>query len=323
MNQDNKGLNEGGELARSGLIFAFSSSLFLFVMKIATFIYSGSLVVLASAFDSLSDAVVSLVNARISKEAREGADSQHPFGHGGFEVVGAIVQGIVILFLGYNLIAEAVRKLITPTSGAEVIVERFPLAAGVLILSAAFGFLIHKVLESKKHDIEAKEHRSLSVESDMAHYAGDMIVNILSAFGLLAIWYFNSPKTDAIFGILAGLWLFKTAYPIMKKSFSDICHNQASPETQQKIVEAVLECSPKIIGIHHLRSRELGPTLFVDFHMKLPGSLTLEQAHEIGDKVEANIKRIIPRADLIVHLDPDSEEDQIPWEPQYKIPPKA
>ena len=57
--------------------------------------------------------------------------------------------------------------------------------------------------------------------------------------------------------------------------------------------------------------------------MKLPGSLTLEQAHEIGDKVEANIKRIIPRADLIVHLDPDSEEDQIPWEPQYKIPPKA
>ena len=44
---------------------------------------------------------------------------------------------------------------------------------------------------------------------------------------------------------------------------------------------------------------------------------------EIGDKVEANIKRIIPRADLIVHLDPDSEEDQIPWEPQYKIPPKA
>lgn len=312
-------LSKGGEIAKSGLFFACFSSAALFAVKIVTYGLTGSMVVLGSAFDSLSDAVVSFVNAKISDEAREDPDSQHPFGHGGFEVVGALVQGIIILFLGYNLISESSRK-IAHDSVEDLNFERLPYAAIVLAVSALFGFIIHKVLDKKNQHLEDENHRSLSVESDIAHYAGDMVVNLLSALGVLAAWYYNSTLIDFSLGIVSGLWLFKTAYPILKKSFSDIVHAQASPELQQEIVEAVLTCSDQILGIHQLRSRELGPILFVDFHLKLSRSLTLEKAHDVGDLAIAAIKDIIPRADVIVHLDPDSEEDQEEWEPQYTIP---
>lgn len=313
-------IKDAGKLAHGALNLASLASAVLFSVKIVMFFFSGSMIVLGSAFDSLSDAFVSFINAKVSIEARESADKDHPFGHGGYEVVGALVQGILILFLGYNLVSESIRKAFGAAAGQPVVTDMLPVASGVLFLSAFAGFAIHMMLDRKHKKIERQNQRSLSVESDIAHYAGDMVVNFLSAIGLLVVWYFEAPMMDPILGILAGLWLFKTAYPILKKSFSDIVHKKASKKVQTQIVELVMKSSPLILGIHQLRSRELGPMLFVDFHLKLPRDLLLEKAHDVGDLVVKNIKDVFPRADVIVHLDPDSEDDHTPWEPAYEMP---
>lgn len=312
--------NDNKKLVTSGLVMAFFASLLLFVVKIVTYLFSGSMLILGSALDSLADSIVSLINLKISKQSRQDADKEHPFGHGGFEVFGALIQGLIIFFFGYNLILESIRKVIDPNYGSELILDRLPLAAGVLIVSAVTSFFIHRMLDRKNHQIEQQNLRSLAVQSDMAHYAGDMVVNLLSSVSLLLVWYSESVMADAVFGVLAGLWLFKSGYPLVKKSFSDIVHTQAAPELQQEIVEIAMATSNQIMGLHKLRSRELGPLLFVDFHLKLPRELSLEIAHGIGDNVEENIRKTFPNADVIVHLDPDSEEDQEEWEPQYTVP---
>jgi ferrous-iron efflux pump FieF len=125
---------------------------------------------------------------------------------------------------------------------------------------------------------------------------------------------------DTVFALIAGAMLIKTAYPILNKCYQDIVHQEADPELQQKIVDIVLNQDKRITGIHHLRSRELGPYLFVDFHMTIAGDITLADAHDIGDEVEAEILAEIPRADIIIHLDPEIEPEHNDWDLSYKIP---
>jgi ferrous-iron efflux pump FieF len=127
---------------------------------------------------------------------------------------------------------------------------------------------------------------------------------------------------DQLLGAVAGALTIATGYPLLKNCFADIMHQEVSVGEQQKIVDIVFATNPKIEGLHQLRSRRLGPHLFVDFHLKLPANMLLEEAHEIGDSVIRELVGAFPTADVIVHLDPDSEPDQIGWSPSYRAPDK-
>ena len=304
--------------SQKALLWAAVSSSGLFFIKFIAFWISGSLVALGSAFDSLGDTAVSLINRKVNALSQEEPDSQHPFGHGGFEVIGALIQGVLLATLGINLIIEAIRRrsgdanLLHPTE--------FNIAAGILFFSAIAGALISGIL-GRAEEKNAKDNtRSLALNSDRAHYATDFFTNLLSAVGLMVMSYTGLHWIDQVLGSVAGGLTIIAAVPILKKCYQDIMHQQVSTSEQQSIVDIVFQTNPKIEGIHQLRSRRLGPHLFVDFHMKLDATMPLEEAHEIGDSVIRELKNTFPSVDVIVHLDPDSEPDQMSWSPSYASP---
>ena len=301
------------------LRFASYFSAFLAAIKLVGFFYSGSLIVLASFFDSLSDSLTSLVNHFIYKKALATADKEHPFGHGGFEVVGAMIQGLLIMFFAVSVFVESLRKLAT---GSYHSIEHtsLPFGIGILIFSSVGGLLIHFYMSTQLKNMKERRERSLVLLADKAHYSGDVLANFLSALGLLIVYITQYQFLDPTLGCLAALVLGKVAFPILKKSYLDIVHNEAPEEFQQIIVNIVMSVDERIKGIHLLRSREFGPYLFVDFHMKLPDKIRLVDAHTIGEKVEAEIKKIFINADVFIHLDPESEPDQHYWDPAYTLP---
>lgn len=290
----------------------------LIVIKTTAFLYSGSMLVLASLFDSIVDTIMSMLNFKLSKLATEKADTEHPFGHGGFEVVGAIVQGCIIAFFGVSLFVESVRKIFYgDVSNINIHSETYLIGAAVLAFSSFAGYVIQKYLNNAIEVVESENNRSLSLEADKAHYLGDVVANLMSAAGMLLVWYTNISMLDSILGSFAAIFLIKTAYPILRKSYSDIVHEEADPKLQKEIVAIVCNGDKKILGIHNLRTRELGPILFIDFHMSIKGNILLEEAHKIGEHIESLIIRKYPRADVFIHLDPESEEDHQDWEPSY------
>ena len=76
----------------------------LALIKGYAYLLSGSMIVLASFLDSLFDAITSLLNRYINKKSHEAADKEHPFGHGGFEVIGSLIQGLLMVFFAANLL---------------------------------------------------------------------------------------------------------------------------------------------------------------------------------------------------------------------------
>ncbi len=300
------------------LLAAASFSVLLTVVKLIAFLMTGSLVVLGSLLDSLADSIMSFLNHHIHNFSKEQADQEHPFGHGGFEVVGSLVQGMVIGFFGVSLLIESIRKM-RGDNAHHFSEESIVFTCIVLIGSSLGGLAIQKFLEKRIKHMEGENERSLSLMSERAHYYGDALANFMSALGLLFVYFTKIWVLDACFGCLSALMLIGTSIPVLKKCFSDIIQMQASPKLQQKIVDIIIASSDSIKGIHLLRTREFGPYLFVDFHLKLDRRLSLQKAHEISDAVENEIKKKFPRADILIHLDPDSEPDPTLWEPSYEI----
>lgn len=301
------------------LLIAAGLSVVLVVIKFGAFLYTGSMIVFASFFDSVSDSFTSLMNHVIYKKSVERPDKEHPFGHGGFEVIGSLLQGLVFAFFSVNVFIESVRRFFNQETH-HIPHESLPYAVGVLLISAVGGFFIQFYLSSHLKKMKKKRERSLVLLADHAHYWSDVFSSSFSALGLLIIYFSGWELIDPIMGCIGAFFLAKAAYPILKKSLKDISQNEAPEEFQQIIVNTVMSVDPAIKGLHLLRSREFGPYLFVDFHMKVSDHLSLKEAHAIGDKVERDIKKIFRNADVLIHLDPESEPDQKYWDPSYKFP---
>lgn len=294
-------------------------SLVLALLKLGAFLSTNSILVLASFIDSLADTGSSFINRYIHKKSIEKADKEHPFGHGGFEVFGSFMQGIFIAALGVNLIIQSTGKIFTLSHASYIDYSQMPLACLVLTLSAIGSLGIDWYFKKQMIKLSAAKERSLIILADKAHYRGDFWTNLLSALGLACIYFTNWSILDSFLGLGAGILLLANSFPILRKCYRDIVHSEAPKELQQEIVNIVLSVDHRIKGIHLLRSREFGPTLFVDFHMKVSENLSLREAHEIGDKTEYALKKNFPSIDLFIHLDPENEPDQNYWDPSYKI----
>lgn len=285
-------------------------SLALALAKGSAFALSGSLVVLASFLDSLMDAVLSWLNFKMSHAAQESADRQHPYGHGGFEVIASMLQGFLIAGSGGLILFQTLDRIFSPAGAQNLKMAELPLALAIMIISTIAGTVITYLLSRERRLHKSEQKRSLSLNADHAHYTGDLLHNTIGIVGIvITIWTQNS-AIDALTGMISAGILLKTAIPLLRDSFGDIMNQQFDPKLQAEVQRIVLNSQiPQVKGMHRLRSRTLGPNRFVDFHLKLPNEITLIDAHEIAYELESLIKQAFPNIDVMIHLDPEAEPD--------------
>jgi ferrous-iron efflux pump FieF len=295
----------------NALKIAAAISAALAVAKGVAFAWTGSIVILASFLDSTVDSFLSFVNFKISRISQEQADRQHPYGHGGFEVIASLVQGILIAGSGVMVLFQSLDRVFAPKSIENINLDRLPAGFAVMAVSTVSAFVITFLLGRSRKETAATSKRSLSLDADHAHYAGDVAQNVVTMAGLAASWYWNNPWADVFAGFVAGLILLKSAYPLLRESARDIMNVDSDPKLREQVESVVRRCAiAEVRGMHRLRTRTLGPNRFVDFHLKLPNNMPLIEAHEIGYKIEAAIRKAIPGVDVLMHLDPEAEPDE-------------
>jgi ferrous-iron efflux pump FieF len=286
-------------------------SAILAIAKGVAFAWTGSVVVLASFLDSVVDSVLSFVNFKISSMSQERADRQHPYGHGGLEVITSLLQGILIAGSGLMVLFQSLDRVFSPKGIENLNIGRLPLALGVMVVSTLSAFLIAAILKQSKKEVAAKDARSLSLNADHAHYAGDVLQNLVTIAGVAAAWWWNTAWADVVAGFAAGGILMNAAIPLLRESVRDIMNTEFDPALRTQVEAVVKGCGiEEVRGMHRLRTRSLGPNRFVDFHLKLPNNIPLIEAHEIGYRIEALLHKSIPGVDVLMHLDPEAEPDE-------------
>ena len=264
----------------------------LIIGKAVAWWFSGSVSMLAGLTDSLLDGVTSLLNLLAVHYALRPADDDHRYGHGKAESLAGMAQALFIGGSAVLIAFQAYERLHDPQPlGAPW------LSIGVivfsLLLTAALLVLQHRVI---------KQTGSNAVRADSLHYRSDMLLNgsILIALILAG---FGFDQLDAWFGLGIAAYILWSAIQIARESFSVLMDEELPTDVSQHMLE--LACSvPGVLGAHDLRTRISGNHWFVQLHLELPGELTLSVAHGISDQAADAIHKAYPRAEVLVHADP-------------------
>ncbi|MFW7378763.1 MAG: cation diffusion facilitator family transporter [Oligoflexus sp.] len=293
------------KLFKQPLLFVAFASAVLALIKILAYVFSGSMIVFSSALDSLGDSIVSYFNHRMHTYAKKQADREHPYGHGGFEVLSSLTQGLALISLAIIIIYRGIMRLIQPDDSVHL--NYLGSAIVTLLIAAISGAALQFYLQKQQQRLQKRRETSLSMGADRAHYLGDFFLNFFSAGALFVVWKFGYVWIDAIAAIIGGSILLYVAFPILKLAYQHITHEELEIAIQQELVAMILHHHPAIHSLHRFRTRRLGPTIFIDFHLKLMSDPTLKESHLIAERLEAKIRKKYPSADVTIHVDPVDE----------------
>lgn len=284
----------------SALATAMFVSAALALLKYAFGLFSGSLVLIASAADSFADAVVSGINFWGYRWARTPPDHEHPFGHGKMEGILATGQGALLIGLSTSIGASAVSDLITGPALPKTSIAAVVL--GVSTLSAAFlTFLMSRA--------SRKDHSTI-VAADAAHYRTDLVSGALAVASMLAAGFTGWIWLDPIAAIFAALWMIREAIRVLKSGIADLLDVALPPEQLAAIDGVLLRHRPAVVEFHGLRTRRSGPLSFVEVHAVMPPEKSLSEVHELVQKLSREIREAVPSARVMIHPDAQGLRDE-------------
>ena len=260
--------------------------------------HTGSVAMLGSLADTGLDLLASLVTLYGVKLAAEPADHDHRFGHGKAEALAALFQVGLITASAAGIGWRAIGALGSdaPTRDAEF-------GIGVsLIAIAATGVL----LWYQRRII--RQTGSVAIQADNVHYQSDVLLNGSVIVALVLDQWFGWRSADPILGIAIAMWLAWGAIRASSNAIDQLMDKEW-PEDQRAAFLEVAARQPGLKGIHDFRTRRAGTLDFAQFHMEVARDLTVHDAHDIVENVEAALRRTFPKVEVLIHLDPEGHVD--------------
>ncbi len=268
-------------------------ALILTVLKIAAWTMSDSVALLSSLADSALDLTASLVTLFAVAYAATPPDAEHRFGHGKAEGFASLFQSALVLVSATLVAREAVARLIEPAP-----MERGAVAIGVMVISILLTMVL---IWAQSRAV--KKTGSVAVMGDRAHYASDLAANAAVIVGVSVAAFTGFQRADALAGLAVALWLGWAAFSVFRGSWDLLMDRELPDDDRARIMELAAD-DPRMLGVHQLRTRPMGPYIQIQFHADLDPKLTLVQAHEIIVAAERRILDEYPAADVLIHPDP-------------------
>lgn len=277
---------------RVASLSVISNSL-LITMKLTVGLISGSVSILSEAIHSFMDllaAIIAFFSVRVSDNP---ADETHPYGHGKFENISGVVEAMLIFVAAFWIIYEAVKKLFEPTE-----VDNLTIGIVVMTISA----VINAIVSARLYKV-AKATESIALEADALHLKTDVLTSAGVAVGLLLIWITGYHFFDPIAAILVALLILKESFQLFRRAYGPLLDVALPAEEVEKIRLVIQKHCTGNSNFHNLRTRKAGKSRYIDFHLNLAPEMSVREAHDLCDLIEADIHKVIPHSEVTIHVE--------------------
>jgi len=280
-----------------------ASNSLLIVLKIAAGAITGSVAIVTEAVHSSIDLVASVVAYVSIRKADEPADESHMYGHAKIENVAAAIEGMLILVGAGVIVFEAVRRLATSASIDHL---------GVGIAVIGFSTVVNLGVSTWLYR-QARLHDSPALEGDAAHLRADAWTSVAVLAGLVLIQITGIEELDSIVALLVASAIVYAGIRILSRS-SRVLVDEALPAEELDIVRQAIadHGAREIAGYHKLRGRRAGSERYIDLHLQFVPGTSLERAHAISHEIQGEVRRRLPGAEVLVHIEPQSTETSGP-----------
>ena len=282
----------------SAAVISNISNATLVLTKFIIGIMTGSVSIISEAIHSCMDLVASIIAFIAIRAAGKPPDKEHQFGHGKFEDVSGLIEGVLIFIAAGWIIFEAVHKIIKPGE-----VEFLSFGIAVMLFSSIVNWFVSSYLYKV-----AKKTDSIALEADALHLRTDVYTSLGVFGGLIIIQITKIEILDPIVAIMVALLIIHTSWELVFRSYNNLTDCTLPESDITKIQTIISEHYPLFIEFHDLRCRKAGPEQHIDLHLTMNKDTHIEDAHNFCDHLEDDIRKEFPRSKIIIHVEPSPLE---------------
>lgn len=254
------------------------ANIILFGLKYWAGITTGSIALIADAWHTLTDSVSSVIVLIGGKISKKPADHEHPFGHGRAEHIAAMIIGVLLALVAFDFVLSAIDKF-----GTKEQTSFGTIAWVVTIIS-----IIVKELLAQYAMWGHRKTGSSILKADGWHHRTDALSSVVILVGLAVGKYFW--WTDAVLGFIVAIMIGWASYEILSTEIKSLLGESPSDELLLSIRETAQNVCDMPLHLHHIHVHDYGNHTEMSCHIKLPSTMSLDEAHEICTKIEAVIK---------------------------------
>ncbi|MCR8548112.1 cation diffusion facilitator family transporter [Salipiger sp. P9] len=264
-------------------------------IKVLAWWLTGSVALLSDALESIVNVATALAALLALRIAAQPADADHPFGHHKAEYFSAVLEGVLIVIAALLILHEAWSAWQVPRAISEPW-----LGLGVnLIASVLNGVWCWVLLRA------GREMRSPALEADGEHLLTDVYSSVGVTIGVVAAvltgWHWLDPALAA----LVALNILWSGWRVFRRSVGGLM-DESAPEDELEQMRALISANAEgAVEAHDLRSRRAGRAVFVEFHLVVPGGMTVDAAHDICDRIEAALNDAFDGSRVTIHVEPE------------------
>ncbi|MDB5622173.1 MAG: cation transporter [Devosia sp.] len=258
---------------------------------------TGSVALFSDALESIVNVVTALTALVAVRLAQRPADAALPYGYHKAEYFSAVVVGVMIIVAAILILREAWSGLFD---------LQLPQAPWQGVLLGGLATLINVAWAGVllRH---GRKVSSPALQADGKHLMTDVVSTIGVLAGLVLVIVTGWAVLDPILAALVALNILWSGWGVVRDSVGGLMDVAVPAERQKTIREVISANATGAIEAHDIRTRQAGPMVFIDFHLVVPGGMSVQAAHEICDSIEAKLREAVAEAQITIHVEPENK----------------
>lgn len=287
----------GGGRAAQLALWTVGVALVVLGLKAAAFLMTGSVALYSDALESVVNVAAALAALIALRVAARPADEGHPYGHTKAEYFSAVAEGVLIVLAALSIGREALDGLMNPR-------ELDAPYAGLLV---NLGAGVINALWAARLLRAGAELRSPALVADGRHLRTDVLTSVGVLAGVLAAQLTGASWLDPALALLVAANILWSGFGLVRESVGGLMDAAVDPQTERRIRQVMREHGDGALEMHDLRTRHAGRLAFVEFHMVVPGEMSVQEAHSICDRLEDAIRAEMPGSSITIHVEPQDK----------------
>ena len=272
----------------------------LLTLKFIAGFVGNSSAMIADAVHSLSDFITDIIVIVFVRISSKPQDEGHDYGHGKYETLATAIIGVILFFVGIGILINSTESIIDVYKGKELE------APSILALAAAAISILAKEILYQYTVLKGKRLNSKAVIANAWHHRSDAFSSVGTLIGIGGAMFLGAKwrVLDPIAAFVVSLFIVKVSVELVKPCIDELLEKSLPKDVEDKIIDIILS-QPEVSSPHHLRTRHIGNNIAIEIHIRLDGSMSLKDAHDITKKIEISLKEEFgPDTHIGIHFEP-------------------
>jgi cation diffusion facilitator family transporter len=283
--------------ARPYAVLSIAAAVLTIGLKLGAYLVTGSVGLFSDAAESVVNLVAAVAALWALIYAARPPDEEHAFGHNKAEYFSSGLESALILIAAVGIGVTAWDRLMDPQP-----LQNVGLGLSITLVAAALNGSVALVILRA-----GRRLRSITLRADAHHLLTDVWTSIGVVLGVAIVQLTGWLVLDPLIGLLVAANIVRIGVRLLRDTASGLLDRALPPEDQEIISKVLSRYEDKGIRFHALRTRASGQRRFISMHVLVPGRWTVQQGHDLSEKIEKDLAEALPQSTLFIHIEPSED----------------